>query len=86
VLTVEQTIIFPSALDAPICAPYPVQRGLTALMRSAAQKEGDAQRMQGLGRAVRQTGPGRACREGSATRLGGRSGFGEMTKQAENCA
>jgi nitronate monooxygenase len=31
---------------APICAPYPVQRGLTALMRSAAQKEGDAQRMQ----------------------------------------
>src|SRR5712671_1593144 len=32
--------------SAPICAPYPVQRGLTALMRSAAQKEGDAQRMQ----------------------------------------
>ena len=32
--------------SAPVCAPYPVQRGLTALMRSAAQKEGDAQRMQ----------------------------------------
>jgi nitronate monooxygenase len=32
--------------NAPICAPYPVQRGLTAPMRAAAQKAGDAQRMQ----------------------------------------
>lgn len=34
------------AADAPVPAPYPVQRGLTAAMRSAAQREGDVQRMQ----------------------------------------
>jgi nitronate monooxygenase len=35
-----------SAPDAPRPAPYPVQRALTAAMRSAAQKSGDVQRMQ----------------------------------------
>jgi nitronate monooxygenase len=34
------------APDAPSPAPYPVQRGLTAPMRSLAQKAGDMQRMQ----------------------------------------
>ena len=34
------------AAEAPQPAPYPVQRGLTAPMRTAAQKEGDVQRMQ----------------------------------------
>jgi nitronate monooxygenase len=33
------------AADAPLPAPYPVQRGLTALMRAAAQKAGDVHRM-----------------------------------------
>jgi len=32
--------------DAPASAPYPVQRGLTARMRSEAQETGDVQRMQ----------------------------------------
>jgi nitronate monooxygenase len=35
-----------TADGAPASAPYPVQRGLTALMRAAAQKDGDVQRMQ----------------------------------------
>jgi nitronate monooxygenase len=34
------------AADAPTPAPYPVQRGLTAPMRSAAAREGDVERMQ----------------------------------------
>jgi nitronate monooxygenase len=34
------------AEDAPLNAPYPVQRGLTAAMRSAAEKAADVQRMQ----------------------------------------
>ncbi len=34
------------AADAPLPAPYPVQRGLTAPMRAAAGKEGDVRRMQ----------------------------------------
>jgi nitronate monooxygenase len=34
------------APDAPLPAPYPVQRGLTAPMRAVAQKEGDVHRMQ----------------------------------------
>lgn len=35
-----------AAPDAPLPAPYPVQRGLTATMRAAAAKSGDLQRMQ----------------------------------------
>jgi nitronate monooxygenase len=35
-----------SADSAPLPAPYPVQRGFTAPMRAAAQKEGDIERMQ----------------------------------------
>jgi nitronate monooxygenase len=35
-----------TACDAPVPAPYPVQRGLTSEMRAAAQREGDVQRMQ----------------------------------------
>jgi nitronate monooxygenase len=35
-----------TAEEAPAAAPYPVQRGLTAAMRTAAQREGDVERMQ----------------------------------------
>ena len=35
-----------AAIHGPAPAPYPVQRGLTAGMRQAAQKSGDAERMQ----------------------------------------
>jgi nitronate monooxygenase len=35
-----------AALDGPAPAPYPVQRGLTAAMRQAAQKANDPERMQ----------------------------------------
>ena len=34
------------AAEAPAPAPYPVQRGLTAVMRAAATKDGDIERMQ----------------------------------------
>lgn len=39
-------VLAATAPDAPSPAPYPVQRGLTAPMRLAAQKAGDVQRMQ----------------------------------------
>jgi nitronate monooxygenase len=35
-----------SAPDAPLPAPYPIHRALTAPMRTAALKSGDVQRMQ----------------------------------------
>jgi nitronate monooxygenase len=46
-----------AAPDSPPPAPYPVQRGLTAPMRDAAARAGDAQRMQTLSRAGRGAGP-----------------------------
>lgn len=43
---VTKYVIAAIAEDAPKPASYPVQRGLTAAMRAAAQKEGDIHRMQ----------------------------------------
>jgi nitronate monooxygenase len=39
-------VLAATALSAPVPVPYPVQRGLTSSMRSAAQKRGDIQGMQ----------------------------------------
>ncbi len=39
-------IIVALAPDAPVPAPYPVQRGLTTPMRLEAQRNGDVQHMQ----------------------------------------
>lgn len=44
--SIATTYVRAAAADAPPPAPYPVQRGLSAAMRSAAQKAGDAERMQ----------------------------------------
>jgi nitronate monooxygenase len=52
-----------AAPDAPQPAPYPVQRGLTAAMRKAAEAEGDLQRMQawaGQGAGLSQAAPAAA--------------------------
>ena len=54
-----------TAADAPTAAAYPVQRGLTAAMRSAAAKTGDIDRMQAW---AGQSAALRACRTGSTAR------------------
>ncbi len=53
-------VLAATAPSAPAPAPYPVQRGLTAAMRKAAQESGDVQRMQawaGQSSALARVGP-----------------------------
>ncbi len=56
-----------AAADAPAAAPYPVQRGLTSAMRTAALKEGDLERMQAWAGQAARLAPAAPAGDGSNT-------------------